>query len=210
MWPALDGLRAQWFELTAVLPQSAAADQVFNDLAARYTEDGRTYHNLNHIQTMLQIAHDYQHLAEDWTAVCLAIWYHDAVYVPGAPDNERLSAELAAHDCAAFGLPPNQIEKIEALILATKLDAAVEQDVDSCLLLDADLAILGAEPRRYAAYARGVRQEFAFVSDADFRRGRAVVLNSFLQRERIYLLAECFQRFESVARKNIQQELNTL
>lgn len=210
MSPALSWLQGQWLDLTAVFPQREKAAAAFDNLTAHYCEDGRAYHNLDHIRFMLAVANEYRHLTRDWTAVRLAIWYHDAVYQPGAADNEALSAQLAGQDCALFGLPPVFIKKVEALIMATAWQARIEPDSDQPFIVDADLAILGSEPERYAAYASGVRQEFSHVSEAEYRGGRAAVLKEFLQRKRLYFLDVFHNRFEGQARYNLGQELQRL
>ena len=53
-------------------------------------------------------------------------------------------------------------------------------------LSDVDLAILGAPPSRYERYVVAVRSEYAHVDDRAWRRGRAEVLTSFLDRPAIY------------------------
>ncbi len=80
----------------------------------------------------------------------------------------------------------------------------------AALLLDADLAILAAPPRRYAAYADGVRAEYAAVPERTFRAGRADVLARLLTRERLYVTATAQQRWEAAARANLTAELARL
>ena len=53
-------------------------------------------------------------------------------------------------------------------------------------LCDADLAILAAEPQRYADYSAAVRREYAHVSDADFAVGRALVLRDLLAKPSLF------------------------
>jgi predicted metal-dependent HD superfamily phosphohydrolase len=80
---------------------------------------------------------------------------------------------------------------------------------DTAVVLDADLAILAAEPSRYQAYATGVRAEYAHVDDASWRTGRTRVLRAFLERPAIYLTAP-MQRQEHRARANLAAELSSL
>ena len=58
---------------------------------------------------------------------------------------------------------------------------------DTAMLLDADLAILGAEPGAYQAYVNGVRAEYAHVDDGHWRTGRSLVLQHFLDRPRLFV-----------------------
>ena len=83
-------------------------------------------------------------------------------------------------------------------------------DPDTRLLLDVDLAILGAAPARFAESSRQVRAEYAHVPDATFRAGRARVLAGFLQRPRIYVTDVFRDALEERARANLQQALEAL
>ncbi len=77
-------------------------------------------------------------------------------------------------------------------------------------MLDADLAIFGANPGEYQKYARSIRQEYIWVSDANYIAGRTKVLENFLQRERIYLTEEIFNSLELSAHNNIKAEIQFL
>jgi predicted metal-dependent HD superfamily phosphohydrolase len=99
---------------------------------------------------------------------------------------------------------------VRRLILLTKTHRADPDDHDGCLLLDADLLILGMPEGSYRAYARAIRQEYAWVDDAAYRAGRARVLRSFLERERIYATPELHDACEEQARANLNAELREL
>ena len=78
------------------------------------------------------------------------------------------------------------------------------------MLLDADLAILGAAPQRYARYAADIRKEYSWVPEADYRAGRAAVLERFLASPRIYQTPLMFDEGEQSARANLRAELAEL
>ena len=89
------------------------------------------------------------------------------------------------------------------MILTTKTHDAVD-DPDAQVLLDADLAVLGASEADYRVYAEAIRREYAWVAEADYRVGRRRVLESFLARPRIYhLLVD----LEAPARRNLAAEI---
>ncbi len=58
--------------------------------------------------------------------------------------------------------------------------------MNALVLIDADLAILGASPANYQDYARKIRQEYAWVAVEDYRHGRTKILEKMLSRRRIY------------------------
>jgi predicted metal-dependent HD superfamily phosphohydrolase len=80
---------------------------------------------------------------------------------------------------------------------------------DEAMLVDADLAVLGASPNDYAAYVSGVRAEYAHVGAVQWRSGRAQVLQQFLGEPRLFHTA-WGARLEQRARANLTAELMSL
>ena len=80
---------------------------------------------------------------------------------------------------------------------------------DEAALCDADLAVLAADPAAYAAYATGVRAEYAHIDEAGWRTGRAAVLRTFLERPALFHTAAMAGR-DAAARANLTAELATL
>lgn len=75
----------RWLDLAQSLgigePTAAA---IWDDLAAAYAGNGRFYHNLQHIEHALNVAEQLREVAVNFTAVQLALWFHDVVYDPAA------------------------------------------------------------------------------------------------------------------------------
>jgi predicted metal-dependent HD superfamily phosphohydrolase len=200
-------LDAAWRQLLAPFavpePEVAAA---FADLARRYSEEARHYHNLTHLHETLTVIDDLHELMRDAAAVRLAAWFHDAVYDSRAKDNEERSAELAAAVLTGLGLAQLLVAEVGRLILLTKAHRAGDDDCDGRVLLDADLAILGAEADRYDDYARAVRREYVWVAEDAYRDGRRRVLEAFLDRPRIFFTDRMFRSHETRARENLRRE----
>lgn len=78
---------------------------------------------------------------------------------------------------------------------------------DAAYLLDMDLSILGMSWSLYEQYAQAVRQEYAHVTDADYRYSRTTVLQGLLAHPRLYLTDYYYERLEAQARVNIKREL---
>jgi predicted metal-dependent HD superfamily phosphohydrolase len=182
---------------------------VYDRLVEAYSDSTRHYHNLEHLSEMFRVASRLQDTATDGPAIQLAIWFHDAVYDPRAKDNEARSAAWARETLIGFGLPDETIRRVEAMILATAKHLPSE-DADTRVLLDADLAILGAEPKRYDRYAVDIRREYAWVEDEAYRAGRSTVLQAFLSREAIYQTTRMREMGEVPARENLRRELASL
>ena len=76
--------------------------------------------------------------------------------------------------------------------------------------MDIDLSIFGQPAAIFDAYEAGVRFEYAWVSDSAFRTGRSRVLQSFLDRPRIYTTDYFNAAFKSAARQNLNRSLANL
>jgi predicted metal-dependent HD superfamily phosphohydrolase len=201
-------LQRRWDDLLARLrvPAPAGAEW-FTRLTAAYSAPDRFYHTLEHLAAMLRRLDDAE--TEATPSCLLAAWFHDAVYDARGGDNEERSADLAADACREWRLDPAFTDEVRRLILLTRTHDAGDDDHVGALLIDADLAILGAPAEEYDRYARDIRQEYAWVPEEPYRAGRAQVLRRFLEREHIYRLPGSAER-ELQARANLQRELATL
>ena len=140
----------------------------------------------------------------DATVVGLAAWFHDAVYDGGTDDEER-SAQWAER-----ALPAAYADEVARLVRMTAHHRPAEDDPAGCALSDADLAILAAPRERYDTYAAGVRADFAHVSDADFRAGRAAVLRDLAAKPHLFHTPQARELWETAARANLERESGEL
>jgi predicted metal-dependent HD superfamily phosphohydrolase len=134
--------------------------------------------------------------------------YHDAVYDPRRSDNEAMSALLASDVATEIGWTPSRSATVHRLVACTAGHRPASPD--ETLLVDADLAVLGAEPKDYAAYVRGVRAEYAHVTDAEWKVGRAAVLRQFIDAPTVFHTEPMQTAREARARANLLAELSTL
>ncbi len=184
--------------------------QVFLDLIAAYSTPQRYYHNLAHVEQVLEIIEKMRSHSRNFPAIVFATWFHDIIYDPKAKDNEEKSAAYAAKALTSLGIT-SIVDRVTQLILITKShQLADDNDIDSKILLDADLSILGASAPEYRIYAKAIRQEYAWLCESEYRTGRIKVLEKFLQRKRIYYTEEMFANLELTARQNIEEEIKFL
>ena len=207
---SINKLNQKWQQCWTDRSPQAKIDILFQLLVNAYTKPDRHYHNLNHINHVLITIERFKLELQNPVAVKLAAWFHDFVYDSQASDNEFQSAKLARELLTELNIPTELIDRIQQLILATKGHQIDPNDADRSIFLDADLAILGTDPVQYQDYARSIRQEYSWVSDAAYQAGRTKVLQSFLQRDRLYYTDLLFDQLESIARINIQQEITKI
>ncbi|HEV2891123.1 MAG TPA: hypothetical protein VGX28_12180 [Frankiaceae bacterium] len=193
-------------------PAGLAGDALYEDVVARYAEPHRRYHTLRHVAHVLDTA-DALSGGTATEAVRWAAWLHDVVYDTRAADNEERSADYARERLPALGVASEVVEDVARLVLATKThDPAPDSDRDAAvaILLDADLAVLGADPQTYARYAAAVREEYDWVPDDLWKAGRKAVLASFLDKPSIFATPAMRARAEAAARANLAAELASL
>jgi len=179
-------------------------------LAERYREPHRRYHDLRHLQEVLQTVDDLADAADDVEAVRWAAWFHDAVYDVHRDDNEERSAQLAERDLTALGLDRGMVSEVSRLVRLTATHQPDDDDANGAVLCDADLRILAADPWRHAEYVADVRAEYAHVPDPEFRAGRAAVLRALLSSGRLFRTERAYERWEERARANLAAELRQL
>jgi predicted metal-dependent HD superfamily phosphohydrolase len=175
-------------------------------LLARYDEPQRAYHTLQHLHECLAWFEQMQPFAEHPAEVELALWFHDAVYDVHASDNEARSAAWAAEALRAAAAPADAAERVHALVMAT-CHHATPDGADAALLVDIDLAILGAEASRFAEYEAQIRREYAWVPEPTFREKRRAILASFQARPFIFSTRVMRDRLEAPARANLARAI---
>ena len=193
------------------------------DLLERYEQPHRKYHTSVHLSEMLtalKTLYKRHHTATP-RAVLLAAWFHDAVYEANPGDDEAASADLArtaltplASTGSLTNREVNAIAHLIELTASHQLADGIEEytsgaltRADAAFFLDADLAILAADSPRYTRYVAGVRAEYAHYTPDAFTRGRAAILQGFLNRTAIYASDTAHLLWDAPARLNLRTEL---
>ncbi|WP_438873742.1 HD domain-containing protein, partial [Streptomyces alkaliterrae] len=208
-----DELAARWAELLHRARDHAPGPDprpYADDLLARWAEPQRRYHTTAHLAAVLDRLAELGPHAADQAAVELAAWFHDAVYRPDRSENEERSAALAERALAEAGVPAARTAEVARLVRLTVTHDPADGDTNGEALCDADLAVLAGSPRRYAAYAAAVRQEYGFVPEETFRDGRAAVLRQLLALPRLFRTPYGTRNWEAPARHNLRTELALL
>ncbi len=159
---------------------------------------------IRHIEELAAVEH-VDHLDE----VVAAAFYHDAVYEPAHPANERASARLARRDLATLGWSNERIERVAAMIEATAHGDSPTRlgDTASC---STPISPSSAPTRLPTPPTSERRAEFRHVDDDAWRIGRASVVRDSSTAPTIYSTATARGLWEQHARANLAAELAAL
>lgn len=191
----------------------------FSVIEDAYAGKQRFYHNTDHLQdvlakldlakTLLEKTGEFAAMSPDekthmFDTIELALWYHDAVYDPRAKDNEAKSRDMLLMHANILGIDMDLAKSAAHLVDMTASHRSARTLVE-CILVDCDLAILGADARTFAKYDRDIRQEYAFVPEDIYTVKRREVLMGFLDQDEIFKTRAFRSAFEAAARKNLTE-----
>ena len=186
-----------------------ASAETFEKLSRAWGERTRRYHDHEHLAECLHQLDLAAHLLASTDVVELALWFHDAVYVPAAAGNEDSSARLLLEESRHMRIDPATAERAAALVRATVHLAAEALEPEVALMLDVDLSILGSDPVRFMEYEYAIGEEFHDTPRLKFELGRGRFLTSLLARPSIFHTDFFRERYEAVAREQLSALLRT-
>lgn len=186
-------------------------------LLERWAGPDRRFHNVKHLIDVLARVDELAEETHDPDLVRLAAWYHGAVFSSTATkaysrsggEDEVASADLATDELLALGVPERTTARIAELIVNLKRHEAAVRDIDCLALCDADLATLAADPQRYSAYRKAVREEYAHLPVRHYVEARRSIVSKLLARRHLFL-SPMGAQWEDRARENLTAELNRL
>lgn len=180
-------------------------NQVFDELSEFYREADRHYHTDSHIHHCLGQLDNAVDSGKSFPHLEMAIWFHDVIYTPGDPDNEKKSA-VWFKQRASSHFSQKDIDAISNLITITEhRDEPVSEDEK--LMVDIDLSSFGLPRPQFEKDGERVRKEFPEMSDRDFFEGQIVFLENLMERPALYSTTYFQNHFEKAARQNINRLL---
>ena len=206
----MDTLHNIFIELASKYSNDKALiQQLWDEIETRHGEPHRHYHNLEHLESLLEVLSPLKNEIDDWDALLFGIFYHDIIYDPAKRDNEEQSAVLAVERLKELRVPQNQIEFVQSLIIATQShENTTSHDIQ--LFLDADLSILGHCETVYINYSHTIRAEYSMYPDELYLPGRLKVLDHFLAMPSIFKTTSFIEKYETLARENLTREKEKL
>lgn len=193
-------------------------------LQSAYAENGRYYHDINHIKYLLAKIDEWSDNAGDEydedelqlikDDVREAIWWHDVWYsiwdAPGVNESESNYLFNAFVDNGGIThITRESRKRIEAAILATAnhledLELGPE-DIVTKVMLDVDLAAFGADYSLVKYNGERITKEYepTGASRLKLLEGRVAFLEKLEKRKNIYYTDFFREKYELNARKNI-------
>ncbi len=208
----IEALKDKWFALASKYSFSEIlATELWNELIKNYSHKSRHYHNLSHIDNMINQAEIIQDSIANYDAFLLAIWYHDIIYKSSKNDNEEKSANFCKNKLKSLKVDEKTIENVQELILSTKKHQIIlSNNNDNAYFLDIDLSILGSDWNTYLEYIQNIRKEYAIFPNFIYNKGRKKILNNFLERDTLYFTKDYKNEYEKQARENLKKEIELL
>ena len=185
-------------------------NKIDDQLIICYNEPQRKYHNLEHLKDCIENFEQVSHFAKYPEEIELALWFHDAVYNVKSlkhGDNEKKSAEWAKKVALSQNVSNEIADRIYNLIMATGHNEHKEMPPtqDEMLMIDIDLAILGADQERFDKYEKQIREEYSWVPNWLYSLKRKNLLRLFLNKSSIYNTSYFKDNYELKARKNLSK-----
>ncbi len=199
---------AAWWSLGRPAPAG-----LLSELMAAWSEPHRHHHDQRHLRECLALWTRWQRHCERPGEVAIALWFHDAIYAPRDGSNELNSAAWVARSLTRAGADSDTAQRVHDLVMATQhgaTPATLASSLDARLLVDIDLSILGSPAERFERYDQDVRKEYAWVPGFRYQEARAQVLQSFLDRPRLYHGEGAVALLDSQARINLVAALSRL
>lgn len=176
-----------------------------------YSQEGRFYHNFDHITEMIILGKETFHLTFQQY---LAILFHDIVYDAKSHINEENSIQRMFHLISSLRGPMELSDLqffgvVAAIIKDTKGHFYPTLEA-SRAVLDLDLERLSRPLAEVQWFTDLIRQEYAHVSDEDFNRGRKEFYRKFLSIDPVFSTDYGRRVWEPKAKENVQILLNMM
>jgi len=133
-------------------PRLKIVDQYIRELFRDELPDGIKYHNADHTlhptKGVVAVANNLavlENISEhDRELLIAAAYFHDTGYIREYEKNEPIAARMAGRILNLIGYKPEEVKKVQKIILATDLEVEPKTHVEK-ILCDADLDNLGRE-----------------------------------------------------------------
>jgi predicted metal-dependent HD superfamily phosphohydrolase len=188
---------------------SSLINELWYEVEKNYSGKKRHYHTLKHLENLFTSLTEVKSEIQNWESILFTLFYHDIIYTALKSNNEENSALLAEKRMQQLSVSSDITERCKKQILATKSHAK-STDSDTNYFTDADISVLGQTWEIYSLYYKNVRKEYAIYPDFIYNSGRKKVIQHFLSMDSIFKTDYFYNKFEKVAKENLNKELSYL
>lgn len=146
-------------------------------LKEAWNEPRRRYHNEDHLYQILKDLEKskFKLLPTQWEVLVIAAFFHDAIYVPGNPNNEDQSIKVFIE--SFLGKRFDMVKTIKEMIKATQF-RVVPTDKLIRIFWEADNAGFQGSFDKFLESEKKIRVEFGHISLHTYKKGRIKFLKS--------------------------------
>jgi predicted metal-dependent HD superfamily phosphohydrolase len=149
-----------------------------NTLLSMWNESHRHYHNLNHLNDLIdQINENKDKFSEkEYEKLILTALFHDCVYDPMKSDNEEKSADFFIECCSDKS--NGDVLEVKQMILDTKTHQSTTNLSESFNRYD--MSIVERDFDQLLEWERGISEEFSVYGKEVYKNGRLKFLESLM------------------------------
>lgn len=150
-----------------------------NILLSMWNESHRHYHNLNHLNDLIQQVNENKSKfsEKEYEKLLISSLFHDCIYDPTKGDNEEKSADFFESCCLDKNRP--DIKEIKQMILDTKTHQSTTPLSES--FNNYDMSIVERDFEQLLEWEKGIAEEYKFAGDK-YKEGRLRFLESILDK----------------------------
>jgi predicted metal-dependent HD superfamily phosphohydrolase len=181
---------------------SVYIDSLFEEnLAAHFH-----YHNLDHTRDVVKAAQKIGELEglneKELEIVQVAAWFHDVGYIKTVDDHEEVGSQMAKEWMEPKGYTEEEVQQVQAAILATKLPQNPETRISE-ILCDADMIHL--TKKSYLDKCDQMRTEFSTTKDLNVNDKQWLLMNeSFIMNHKFFTEA-ANEKYKKKVKKNLKK-----
>ena len=148
-----------------------------NILLSMWNESHRHYHNLDHLNDLIQQINENKskYSEKQYDKLILTSLFHDCIYEPTQNDNEEKSAKFFENCC--IDKTNSDIQEIKQAILDTKNHKSTNQLSESFNRFD--MNIVERDFNQLLEWEKGIREEYNFAGE-NYKSARVKFLESVL------------------------------
>lgn len=146
-----------------------------------WREPQRHYHNIGHLQDLLDMLHfnSKMYSQDTYELLLLVAYFHDIIYDPTKNNNEEESANLFLNLCKDKKNP--NIQLVYSAILDTKNHE--NNSWLSTIFNEYDLDILNRDYEELLKWENGIYNEYKYVGDESYKKHRLMFLTQILDKK---------------------------